>query len=297
MEGGIGSHGGPSVPGGQRIDRIDRHAAAGLEQRFHQREGGSVVLHHPMHALQHQARMRTSQFGRPAGPPEELGLGVAHRAVVAGLARAQPAHGIEAERRAGRGVLAEGGQHGLDRGRSQIHQHAFTQQEDRCFVAPGRQNQPRPPVRGRQVDIGQSMAFMGGGHDPAADAHHLGQVGIDHPHPAIVDPLQVVAQAAAEVDDMGLGVAGHESARLIPEDVGADQIAIDALAVAQPLLAVVAHVGQGRGGVTVVDGQMREKGAAQGPRRQRNAQRGRDGRERGGCLSLGIHGSIHLGIF
>ena len=102
---------------------------------------------------------------------------------------------------------------------------------------------------------------------------------------AVVQPLEVMRQPAAQVDHMAAGRLGEELLGQRAKTMRACQHAIDAGPVAQPLPAVVTHGREHARCVRIAYRDRGKHGIAQGARRERNAQ----------CRSNGGQGSVAHG--
>ena len=92
-----------------------------------------------------------------------------------------------------------------------------------------------------------------------AHSHHLEQVGIGHAGLAIVQPLEILAQAATDIDKMGIRMCPHEALRLVTEKTGTCQHAPHAVAIGHPTRTVIANGLQRGSGKAIVDRHGREK--------------------------------------
>ena len=220
--------------------------------------------------------MRLLQLVHALHAPLDAGAGIAQRRVPEGIARCQNTEGIEHEQRARRRIGADGFQHAAHVPGRQVHAHAFQQQEQRLALAT-RQAQLAPPVIGRQIHRERLLARTERGQQPIAQRHHLGQVGVRHAGGAVVQPLEILAQPATDVDEMGLGIVTHETLGLLADVARTGQHAPHAVAVLDPAAAVIADGCQRGCRITIVHRHLRKYAVPEGAPGQRDAQGGGNG--------------------
>ena len=224
--------------------------------------------------------MAVGQLAHVPDAPVELRTRAAHAGVQARLAHGALGQGVDEQARARRCVRGEFAQHLAHLRRLQVHQHALAQHEQGLRQrAPG-QVQRLPPLGIAQVEHCLAQAWGAVRCQRAAQRHHLGQVGVEPGVAALVEPLEVVRQAAAEVHAPGQRVAREESlsrrahAPRAPQDVQHRGV------VGQVAVHPGVQGGQLALGLGIVAGQVGKEGIAPGARRQRNQQRAGHGVQR-----------------
>lgn len=220
---------------------VEGHAPQRAKGRADPGRAEVVAVHDGAFAAKRQTRMRGGEFSQVAGTPAELGMRVPHGRMQCRRAHGHPAQRIAQHFRAGRCMLAKLAQHMLYLARRQVHQHAFAQQQDRRATAPLRQTQVLPPAGYAQVQLGMVLALAAARQKLAAQPHDLGHVSVQPMVGVRVQPLKVAAQAAAQVDAPGAGVALEEIFRQASDHLRARQHAEHA----RPVLEEMADLGPG----------------------------------------------------
>ena len=75
------------------------------------------------------------------------------------------------------------------------------------------------------------MTFVDAGQQLLPQLHHFRQIGIDHQAAAVVQPLEILAQAAAQIQEHRIRMLLQKSLRLVQNETRTDQYSPDAVAV------------------------------------------------------------------